>query len=68
MKTASLLRKSYLSLVMAITGQANPVSQPPKHVCGVRKAGDLHRDVYKRGDAAQKACMALVIGADISNG
>lgn len=30
-----------------------------KHVCGAREAGTLHRNVYKPGAAAQKACISF---------
>lgn len=30
-----------------------------KHVCGARETGTLHRNVYKRGSAAQKACISF---------
>ncbi len=30
-----------------------------KHVCGARETGDLHRNVYKRGSTAQKACISF---------
>jgi len=30
-----------------------------KHVCGAREAGTLHRNVYKPGSVAQKACISF---------
>uniref|UniRef100_UPI00406D1AB2 hypothetical protein n=1 Tax=Macellibacteroides fermentans TaxID=879969 RepID=UPI00406D1AB2 len=30
-----------------------------KHVCGARETGTLHRNVYKPGSAAQKACISF---------
>jgi len=33
-----------------------------KHICGARETGTLHRNVYKPGSAAQKACIAFEQG------